>query len=400
VTHRSTSLYSLPSLILALIVGLSYIGLGFLGPLYALYGREIGATNWEIGLMSSAFLLAGFIATPAIGWLADRFGPRLVLSVGLFLHALIILCYIPLRSPSLIIGLRALEGVATMAVLPPARALINSLAPPHRQGEALGLLSTAQVTGILIGPAAGTLLAAQFGYLPPFIIAGVTLTVCAGLALWVLPKPEGDRSGGVVLKAQPWRALFSPPLNLAYLLRLTLAIAHGLTIAIWSLYMQDRGASLPVIGLSFTAFAVSAIGTAPLAGRLSDRYGRYWLTWGGFVLTGLVYCGYSLPLSPLWLVGLSLVDGLASTTARSAVDGLLADHTPTAARGRIQATFSAAHTAGAFFGASVAGLFYAVDPGRPFLIHGLLCLSLAVALLTPALARLFSARLVKAEVEV
>lgn len=64
VAHRSTSLYSLPSLILALIVRLSYIGLGFLGPLY---GREIG-------LMSSAFLLAGFITTPAIGWLAEVSG--------------------------------------------------------------------------------------------------------------------------------------------------------------------------------------------------------------------------------------------------------------------------------------------------------------------------------------
>ena len=69
------------------------------------------------------------------------------------------------------------------------------------------------------------------------------------------------------------------------------------------------------------------------------------------------------------------------------------------ARGRTQATFSAAHTAGAFFGASGAGLLYTVEPGHPFLIHGLLCLSLAVALLTPALARLFSAPLVQAEVE-
>jgi MFS family permease len=260
------------------------------------------------------------------------------------------------------------------------------------------LLSTAQVTGILIGPAAGTLLAARFGYIPPFIIAGVTLFVCAGLALWVLPEPEEDRPAGTILTSQPWLALFSPPLNLAYLLRFTLAIAHGLTVAIWSLYMEDRGASLPLIGLSFTAFAVSAIGAAPLAGRLSDRYGRYWLTWGGLVLVGLVYCGYSLPLPPLWIVGLGLVEGLASATARSAIDGLLADHTPAAARGRTQATFSAAHTAGAFLGASGAGLFYTIDPGRPFLIHGLLCLGLAVALLTPALARLFSAHLVQAEV--
>jgi hypothetical protein len=48
-------------------------------------------------------------------------------------------------------------------------------------------------------------------------------------------------------------------------------------------------------------------------------------------------------------------------------------------------------------GATGAGLLYTIDPGRPFLIHGLLCLILAAALLAPTLARLFSARLVQAE---
>ena len=95
--------------------------------------------------------------------------------------------------------------------------------------------------------------------------------------------------------------------------------------------------------------------------------------------------------------GLSNMRELANMTARSAIDGLLADHTPITARGRTQATFSAAHTAGAFLGATGAGLLYTIDPGRPFLIHGLLCLILAAALLAPALARIFSTRLVQAE---
>jgi len=71
---KRDSIYTPSVLILILIVGVSFLGLGFVMPLRALYGREIGASSAEIGLMTGSFLLAGFIASPAVGWLSDRFG--------------------------------------------------------------------------------------------------------------------------------------------------------------------------------------------------------------------------------------------------------------------------------------------------------------------------------------
>jgi len=54
--QRSASggVYTPAILLLVFVVGTSFLGVGFIVPLRALYGREVGATSGEIGLMASA----------------------------------------------------------------------------------------------------------------------------------------------------------------------------------------------------------------------------------------------------------------------------------------------------------------------------------------------------------
>ncbi|MGH2486189.1 MAG: MFS transporter [Ktedonobacterales bacterium] len=72
-------------------------------------------------------------------------------------------------------------------ILPPARALMNAIAPKSRQGEATGLLSSAQMVGILLGPVLGTILASQVGYAPSFLVASIPLFLASVSARIVLP---------------------------------------------------------------------------------------------------------------------------------------------------------------------------------------------------------------------
>jgi MFS family permease len=144
--------------------------------------------------------------------------------------------------------------------------------------------------------------------------------------------------------------------------------------------MQDRGASLPLIGLSFTTFALAASALAPLAGRISDRYGRWRPILADLVLSGIVYCVYGLRLSPGWIIVLALVEGAGLAVVRVATDGFLADHVPQGIQGRIHALFSTAGTAGSLLGATVSGFLYAMEPGVPLLAMGVLYLLVPVAL--------------------
>jgi MFS family permease len=386
---------------LIVIVGVSFLGLGLVMPLRALYGRQIGASSAEIGLMTTSFLLAGFLATPGIGWLSDHFGYKNVLWLGLLLHAVLMLAYIFVQDPLMLIGLRGLEGIASVSVLPPTRAMMNALAPRGRQGEALGLLSAAQTTGILIGPAVGALLASQTGYTLSFIIASIPLVLAAIVTVLFLrgqEKLDVDSSPSKQRTALP--GLFTRPLLLAYGLQLILMISNGVVMAIWSLYMLDRGATLPQIGLSYTTFALPIIFIAPLAGRLSDRYGRYWLFLAGFSLTGIIFCIYSLPSVTAWpIIIISIVEGVVTSLARSSLDGLLADVIPHQALGKVQANYTAAGLIGNLLGATAAGLLYAFSTGLPFLIEGLILLGASLVLLLPGIARMFLDARRKVQVE-
>jgi MFS family permease len=376
-----------------IIVGVSFLGLGFVMPLRALYGREIGASSTEIGLMTGSFLLAGFLASPLVGWLSDRFGYKTVLWIGLLLHALLMLAYIPVQDPIVLIAIRAFEGIASVSVLPPTRALMNTLAPRTRQGEALGALSASQTTGILIGPAVGALLASQAGYILSFVIASVPLALAAVVTIIFLPshRKQGDLSAS---EAEPvtFAGLFTRPLLLVYGLQIVLMITNGVVMSIWSLYMLDRGASLPLIGLSYTTFALPIIFIAPFAGRLSDRYGRYWLFLLGLSLTGVIFYIYSLPFVNAWaIVFISALEGAVTSIARSALDGLLADVIPQQVKGKVQANFTAAGLIGNLLGATFSGLLYGFSTGLPFFVEAIICFSACLVLLLPTFAQRFKA---------
>jgi MFS family permease len=383
--------YTPAILLLTTIVGISFLGFGFIVPLRTLYGREVGASSVEIGLMTSSFLLAGFVATPFVGRLSDRLGYKNVLWFGLLMHGLLILAYIPAQNPFLLIGLRALEGIAASSVLPPARALVNGLAPRARQGEALGLLSAFQMVGILIGPTLGTLLASQVGYAWSFVVASLPLFLSTVVALFVLPnarKTDESEAERALELASPTK-LFTRPLVVTYSLQIVLSLIQGVAMAVWTLYMLDRGASLFLIGLSFTTFALPVILLAPIAGRLSDLYGRYRTLIFGLFLSSLIFYLYSAPITPLWVVILSIPEGVGAAFTRSAVDGLLADVMPMQAKGRVQAYYSAAGSLGSFIGATASGLVYVFGSGVPFFLEATLFLISAMLLFLPFLRRVF-----------
>ncbi|HET8910304.1 MAG TPA: MFS transporter, partial [Ktedonobacteraceae bacterium] len=210
----------------------------------------------------------------------------------------------------------------------------------------------------------------------------------------VLPnarKTDASEAERALELASPTK-LFTRPLVVTYSLQIVLSLIQGVAMAVWTLYMLDRGASLFLIGLSFTTFALPVILLAPVAGRLSDLYGRYRTLIFGLFLSSLIFYLYSAPITPLWVVILSIPEGVGAAFTRSAVDGLLADVMPMQAKGRVQAYYSAAGSLGSFIGATASGLVYVFGSGVPFFLEATLFLISAMLLFLPFLRRVFQIR--------
>jgi MFS family permease len=146
-----------------------------------------------------------------------------------------------------------------------------------------------------------------------------------------------------------------------------LGFANGLFFALWSLWLADIGASLWLIGLTYTGFALPTLLLTPMAGRLGDRIGRLpLLAWPG-AAEAAIYLGYGLT-SNVWLIlALCVVQGTLYAFMLPSLDALVADASPTEGRGRVQGLFTGISLAGSFLSALLCTILYGVHPAAPFL---------------------------------
>lgn len=112
------------------------------------------------GLLTSIYVLGLFLFAPLWGRLSDRFGRRNILILGLLGFAASMLIFSFVRSLPAVYGQRFVSGIFAAAVIPVAAAAIGDLAAnDEARGRGLTMLSVAGITGFLVGPMLGLLLA-------------------------------------------------------------------------------------------------------------------------------------------------------------------------------------------------------------------------------------------------
>lgn len=350
----------------------AYTGIGLVGPVRVLYAQSRGASLAIISAMASAYLLSNFVAQYPSGWLADRFGRRRLLVVGLLVQAVLSLVYLPITDPTLFIALRVVEGLAAAAVLPSARAIIADTVPNEQRGEAYGLFSAFFNVGFLLGPALGGLLAVT-GYASAFIGAVACRIVAVVIVLALVPEtaPPPTNEQRDQGSAFAWRELVTLPLVGAYVLAFGDYLFIGFDEVLLPLWMHNHlGASVAVIGLAYVTWAGPSIVLSPVGGRVADRRRRSAL----ILIFGLAqvpfYIVYGLANAAWLVVALFALHAVIYAFIAPAVDAHVAAASPPDARARVQSAYSAMGLIGAFVGANALTALYAVNFRLPLFALG------------------------------
>ncbi|MCB8881092.1 MFS transporter [Acidisoma cellulosilytica] len=140
---------------------------------------EFGLSKTEMGLAFSIFGVAYLLQTPA-GWVCDRFGPRVGLTLfGLIWMVAILICGLAPSLGVLILG-RALLGLGEAATSPAITRVIADWTPPTRRGFVIGLTHSFISLG---NTAAPPLMAFLMGYLA---WRGAFLVLAAVTLVWVV----------------------------------------------------------------------------------------------------------------------------------------------------------------------------------------------------------------------
>jgi DHA1 family tetracycline resistance protein-like MFS transporter len=158
-------------------VFLDALSFGFVFPLLprlilGMAGHDAGSAARIFGWMSASWSLMNFVAAPVLGALSDRFGRRPVLLISTFgLSVDFLIMGLAPNVAWLFVG-RAMSGL-TAASFSAASAYLADTTPPEGRAKRFGLFFAIHASGIILGPAAGGLLAAISPRAPFFAAAGL-----------------------------------------------------------------------------------------------------------------------------------------------------------------------------------------------------------------------------------
>ncbi|MHC1784052.1 MAG: MFS transporter [Anaerolineaceae bacterium] len=164
------------------------VGEGMFYPFQSLYLQEWNADPVTIGAVLSGVGIAMALSFIPAGYFSDRLGPRPVMlsSWGIALVATLIMAFAPSLTV-FIIGaiLYGLTGFVTAPIM----AYVSQMRGSLEVGRALTLTSASFMTGMIIGPSLGGIIATQFGLVMNYRIAILIFLVSSLVIYFIEPLP-------------------------------------------------------------------------------------------------------------------------------------------------------------------------------------------------------------------
>lgn len=236
--------------------------------------------------------------------------------------------------------LRALLGLLG-GFVPNANALIATQVPRNKSGWALGTLSTGGVSGALLGPMAGGLLADSYGLSPVFFITASVLILCFFVTLFCIREKFQPVSKKEMLHMREVvTSLKNPKLVLSlFVTTLIIQVATGSIAPILTLYVRELAGNVSnvafISGMIASVPGVAALLSAPRLGKLGDRIGPEKILITALIFSVLLLIPMSYVQTPLQLGILRFLLGAADGALLPAVQTLLVYNSSNQIAGRI-----------------------------------------------------------------
>ena len=275
------------------------VSLSMLLPFLPLYVQQLGVTSqadvvqWSAVAFGATFFGTA-ITAPLWGRLADRYGRKPML-VRAAIGMAIVMSLIGLaRDVTDLVALRLIAGLiggyASASIV-----MIGSRVPREREGWALGVLSTGDLSGNLIGPLVGGFLPELVGVRGTFFVGGAMIAVAAMTTI-LFVREDFDRASDARQrdrKNRPEGAGSKWPAIAALLMTAMMVLLANMSIEpIITVYIGDLGVPVDhqarIAGVVMACSALGSILTAARLGALADRVGGWSVIVGCLLLTAVV----------------------------------------------------------------------------------------------------------------
>ena len=311
------------------------MGVNFLQPALPALTEPFQVSDAQLSWMMTLFTAPAIVLSPIFGVIADLYGRRLLLAIGMIAFGIFGTAMAFAPSYGWLLFLRTLQGIGFSAVIPLTIVLIGDLLEGDNEISGQGLKVFLDRIGYLVFPPLGGLLA-MIAWYWPFVF--YILTIPVGIAAWLwMPETKGKSTGRT-------SAYLGDILRLARHPRLMIAFSAGFLrffldygfLTYFPLFLvRTHGISTATAGLLYVFFSIGAMITASQAGRIAAGRDKANLLFFAFVVSGAAVV--AVPFVPgVWLVGGALFFyGLANGVISPMQKSLLTQNAPAELRGGI-----------------------------------------------------------------
>ncbi len=324
----------------SLTLALSFGARSIFGVIIAPMSADLGWPRETFALSLAIQNLVWGLAQPLFGMLADRFGDRRALWLGLALYlagmAACALGTTPMAQhlgAGLLVGM-GVAGTAFGLVL----SVVGRAAPEHRRSQALGLVSAMGAAGQVFMPMAAQAIAASYGWSAAVLAAGaLLLPIAFCIPLLRAPAPPPPAAGVVEIRlGETLGRAFAHP---SYVLLVAGFFVCGFHLAFITVhfpaYVAEVCAAFSLLGREVSpealgAASIGVVGAANvagtmLAGQLGARYPKPYLLSGIYALRALVILAFiATPVTPLTVILFAVAMGVLWLSTVPLTAGLVA----------------------------------------------------------------------------
>ncbi len=340
------------------------LGLSQIAPIMPLYIKQLGIYNLSTieqisGLAFGITYIILAIFSPIWGYAADKYGRKPMLLRASLGMCIVISTMGLAQNVYQLVGLRMLQGVVA-GYSTACMTLVATQTEKKHAGLALGILSTASISGSLIGPLIGGYLDEILGLKFTFFFTGSLMLIVFILTLLFVKEEFVVSEKKVLSTKEVWRKLPDSGLIIvlfatSFILQLAyFSIEPILTVYISELSHNSTHVAL-ISGMAFSASGLASIIAAPRLGKLSDKIGPQKVMLTALIVAGLIFIPQAFVRNSQQLIALRFLLGFATAGLAPSINTLLKKITPETLTGRMFGFNMSAFYLGTFSGSLIGG---------------------------------------------